>query len=456
MSSRLNINSLDVSGKQILLGERYLPEGRYKKIQLIIKQASLKNKDRTARLAVKSEEREIGFEIIVKRNQNSSLFIDWNVDASVVNGYLFEPLFTVKGQISELSALLVYVTNEESNNVSVIDRQSGEIVATVMTGRRPRGIATSQGKEHPKVYVANSGSNSVSVIDPTTNKVEIEVPVRFGREPEGIAVIRISPEKELLFVTNYGSDNVSVIDASSYQEIEKINVGDGPIAVAIDPPVENLSGTRFISFEDTNLLRSFRESFFNVYVANKNSRDVSVIKMDRFGNRSEDVTNIKVDWSPVALTADYQRGKVYVANYNSENLSVIDILQLVKGNKTGAASSITNVGTSITGIITDPDLDRIYLLKELSGEIVIIRPFAEAFGSAKVTMAFSPVIDSITVGISPRSFLMDPENRKIYTVNRGSDTVTVVDKTTKREEMNIPVGKKPYGIAMFPLSKRTE
>ncbi len=449
MNTPMNINSIALTGHQVRLGERYLQEGRYKKLQLIVKQPLIKRKDKTVNLALPSEGIEINIDITVRRNQNTSLFLSWNPDASVADGYLFNPAFTVKNQAPELSSLLVYVTNEASNNVSVINRQTGEIVATVLVGQKPRGIATSLGKEHPKVYVANSGSNSISVIDPTLNKVEVEIPVRFGREPEGIAVARVSPDRELIFVTNYGSNNVSVIDATTYQEIEKINVGDGPIAVATDPPVESLSIIRFLSFDDINTLRRFREKFFNVYVANKNSRDVSVIRMDMVRNTPGDVTNIPVDWSPITLTVDSQRGKVYAGNYNYDNLSVIDILQIIKGNKAGAVSSITNVGPSVVGIIADPEFDRIYLLKEFSGEILVIRPFSEAFGSMRATM--SPIMGTIIVGKSPRSLILDPEGRKMYVVNRGSDTVSVVDKTTRREEQVIPVGKNPYGIAMFPF-----
>lgn len=452
MNTPMSINSIAVTDHQIRLGERFLPEGRYKKLQLIVKQALIKRKDKPANLALPPEGIEKGIEInidiTVKRNQNTSLFLSWNTDASIVDGYLFNPVFTIKGQVPELSALLIYVTNEASNNVSVINRQSGEIVATVLVGKKPKGVATSQGKEYPKVYVANSGSNSISVIDPTTNKVEVEIPIRFGREPEGIAVVRLPSDKELIFVTNYGSNNVSVIDASTYQEIDKINVGDGPIAVAADPSVESLS-TRFLSFDDINALKRFREKFYNVYVTNKNSKDISVIRMDIQTGNPDEIINITVDWSPITLKVDYQRGKVYVGNYNYDNLSVIDILQIIKGNKTGAVSTITNVGPSVIGIITDPEFDRLYLLKEFSGEIMIIRPFSEAFGPMKTTM--SPLIATIPVGKSPRSLILDPEGRKIYVVNRGSDTVSVIDKTTKREEQVIPVGKNPYGITMFPF-----
>ncbi|MFZ6016228.1 MAG: DUF4382 domain-containing protein [Nitrospirota bacterium] len=448
MNIPLSINSIAVAGRQMLLGERTLPEGRYEKLQLVVRQASIKRKGKMASLALPSEGIEVSLNITINKNQNTSLFLNWNADASIVDRYLFNPVFTVKGQVPELSTLLIYVTNEGSNNVSVINRQSGEVVATIMVGKKPRGIATGSRRERLKVYVANSGSNSISVIDPTTNKVENEIPLRFGREPEGIAMARVSSEKELIFVTNYSSNTVSVVDTSTYQEIEKIDVGNGPIAVAVDPSVESLSGTRFLSSEDINILRSYREKYLNVYVVNKNSKDVSVLMMDVLRNRCEEVINVSVEWGPVALAVDYQKGKIYVANYGFDNLSIIDILQIIKGNKSGAVSAISNVGTSITGVIADPAFDRIYLLKEIPGEVIIIRPPSNDYSTLRTIV--TPIMGTIAVGNSPRALILDPEARKLYVVNRGSNNVSVIDKTTRREEKVIPVGKRPYGIAMFP------
>ncbi|MFA4920254.1 MAG: hypothetical protein WC581_13555 [Thermodesulfovibrionales bacterium] len=444
----IKVNSVSVAGRQLLLSEQTLPEGKYKRLQLIVKQASVKNQEKTATLALPPEGIESAIDVNIRRNANTSVFLFWNADGSIGDGYLFKPALTVTGQVPELSNLLVYVTNEESNNVSVLNRQTGDVVAAVMVGKKPRGIAVSRGRERPRVYVANSDSDSISVIDPTTNKVEVEIPIRFGRAPEGITVVRISPDRELIFTANYASDNVSVIDAATYQEIDKINTGDGPVAITADPPADLFSGSRFLNFEDLNVLRNYRERFFNVYTANKNSKDVSVIKMNALTGRFEGVFPVAVQWSPITLATDYQRGKVYVGNYNYDNLSVIDIVQVAREFTSGIVSEITNVGNTVTGIIADPDIDRLYLLKEASSEIMILRPFSEAFGAMKTSMG--PVIGTIAVGNSPRSFIMDPEGRKLYVVNRGSDSVSVVDKTTSREEKVIPVGEKPYGIAMFP------
>ncbi|MEW6570414.1 MAG: YncE family protein [Nitrospirota bacterium] len=451
VSDPIRVNSITIAGRQLLLSEKYLPEGNYKKLQLAVKEASIKRKDRTATLALPAEGIVLDIDLTIKRDQSAPLFLNWNADASVEDVYLFRPVFSITGQVPELGSLLVYVTNENSNNVSVINRQTGDVVATILVGKKPRGVAAGTLRERPRIYVSNSGSDSISVIDPTLNKIDVEIPIRFGKQPEGIAAARVSANKELIFVTNYGSDNVSVIDAATYQEMEKINVGRGPIAVAVDPPAETQSRARFLSFEDINLLRDYGDRFFNVYVANRNSREVSVIKMDRRESRAVEVINLSVEWSPLTITVDSQRGKIYVGNYDYDGLSVIDVLQIIRGNTAGAVSSITNVGTSVVGILADPDLDRIYLLREITGEILIIRPFGEALIPQRPTMVMSPVIDRIPVGNSPRSLVLDPEGRTIYVVNRGSNTVSVINKTTKRREKVIPVGKKPYGIAMFPF-----
>jgi YVTN family beta-propeller protein len=178
MSIPRKINSVALTGQQILLCEETLPTDRYKKLQLVVQEALIKREDWTANLALPDEGIFVNIDFVLSRDQNVSIFLSWDVEASVVDQYLFKPLFTVKRQVPELSSLLIYVSNEDSNNVSVINRQTGEIVATVMVGKKPRGLAVSLSRERPRVYVANAGSNSISVIEPTQNKVEQEIPMK--------------------------------------------------------------------------------------------------------------------------------------------------------------------------------------------------------------------------------------------------------------------------------------
>jgi len=448
LSKPVEINSFAIKDRQILLNESLLPEGRYRKLQIFIADALLKRKE-MANLTIESEKIEFDINISIIRSQNTSLFLHWNSDASLVAGYIFKLALLVKRQVPELSPLLVYVSNEGSDNVYVINREIGQVVGVVMVGNKPKGIAAGTRRDAPRLYVANSGSNSISVIDPTTNKVETEIPLRLGWQPEDIAVYKVSQNREIIFAANYGSNTVSVVDGQTYHEMERIIVGSGPFAIAVDPPLENVRDFAFLSHEDANVVRNYRQRFFNVYVANKNSRNISVIIMDSLTIRPVDVVNLDVEWGPVDIAVDYTRAKAYIANYDSDRLSVLDIVQIIKGNRAGAVSFILGVGFGIRAVSVDAAFDRIYLLKERTGEILIIKSPTD-IGQIRSNIA-SFIMGTIPIKGSPRSIAMDSEFRKIFAASRTTNNVYVIDKFTKVEERAVPSGKQPYGIAVFPF-----
>ena len=92
----------------------------------------------------------------------------------------------------------MYVTNRESNTVSVIDEERGKI-NTIPVGKYPLGIAIDN--DTKKVYVTNRDSNTTSIIDGTTDKVVKNVTV--GSFPDGIA---IDPNTRKVYVANVGDD----------------------------------------------------------------------------------------------------------------------------------------------------------------------------------------------------------------------------------------------------------
>ena len=81
----------------------------------------------------------------------------------------------------------IYVANDCSDNVSVIDGASNTVVATVAVGSGPYGVAVNPNTN--RIYVTNAGSDNVSVIDGATNTVVATVavgsrPLRRGRQPQ--------------------------------------------------------------------------------------------------------------------------------------------------------------------------------------------------------------------------------------------------------------------------------
>ena len=79
-----------------------------------------------------------------------------------------------------------YVTNEKSDEVTVIDTDTDKVIATIKVGKRPRGVIVSPDGKF--VYVANGNSNDISVIDTKKNEVVETIPA--GEDPEGIGRCR--------------------------------------------------------------------------------------------------------------------------------------------------------------------------------------------------------------------------------------------------------------------------
>ena len=95
-----------------------------------------------------------------------------------------------------------------------------------------------------RAYVANQFDNTVSVIDTATNTVVASILV--GDAPHGIAV---TPNGAFAYVANLSSNNVSVISAATNSVVATVAVGSLPVAVAITPNgafayVTNLAATQ--------------------------------------------------------------------------------------------------------------------------------------------------------------------------------------------------------------------
>lgn len=107
-----------------------------------------------------------------------------------------------------------YITNRNSDSVSVIDTGTNTVTATIdirfvssigIVDDEPTGVAISPDGRH--AYITNTFSGLVSAIETESNTITANFP-GFGG-PVGVAV---SPDGRYAYVTNYFSDSVSVID----------------------------------------------------------------------------------------------------------------------------------------------------------------------------------------------------------------------------------------------------
>src|SRR5215510_11084128 len=148
---------------------------------------------------------------------------------------------------SRKPAVTVYVTNEASGDLSVIDAAKNEVIATLSLGKRPRGIQITPDRKN--IFVALSGSpiagpgvdedslpppdksaDGIGIVDVDRNAFLRLMPV--GSDPEQIAISRDGGK---LYVANEDAGVASVVDARSGQIVKTLPVGKEPEGVGISP-----------------------------------------------------------------------------------------------------------------------------------------------------------------------------------------------------------------------------
>lgn len=290
----------------------------------------------------------------------------------------------------------IYVANDDSNSLSVVDGVSNSVSATVNLGTDPWGVAVN--KTTNKIYVSNKGSNTLAVVDGTNNTVATNVTVQTM--PYGVAVNETTNK---IYVANYVSNTVSVIDGSNNTVVTNITVGSAPAGIAVN--------------EVTN----------KIYVTNYSSNNVSVID----GTNNTVSTTVTVGTGPNGVAVNPTTNTIFVANYFGPSVSVIN------GDTNTVTTTIT---TNITpyGVVVDAALNRIYVSTRDSSGLTVINGVGNAI-LATVPVAGNPF--GFAVGINTTT-------KMVYISGRNNSLVTIVDSTNDIPVSTVNLLTSPEGVAV--------
>jgi len=133
------------------------------------------------------------------------------------------------------SAHRAYVTNSNSDTVSVIDTFSSSVLTVIAVPTVPPAPLSIPADitinvSGTRLYIALGGTNQVAEIDTTTNSVIRRFNV--GMAPTGVAVNRAG---DTLYVSNQNADNVSVIDVATGELQATIHTNEKPLFITISP-----------------------------------------------------------------------------------------------------------------------------------------------------------------------------------------------------------------------------
>ena len=338
---------------------------------------------------------------------------------------------------AESPAYLVFVSNERSGDVTVIDGNTDEVVATFPVGKRPRGIhATPDGR---RLFVTLSGSprmapgldenrapadkraDGLGVIDPATRKLIDRW--HAGSDPEQFAISR---DGKFAFIANEDDASASIVDLESGQSRGKIKVSEEPEGVGVNP------------------------SNGEVYVTCEEKGEVFAIDPDQ----QRVIAKIDTGGRPRSVAFSPDGARAYAACENGGYIAVIDAQSHKLLSKTPLPTGSLPMGTAVSR-----DGKELYVSTGRGNAVVVITtqklnaresPLLSARGEGE---GEESVVAMIPVGSRVWGIALDPSGTKLYTANGASNDVSVVDLKSRKELRRIKVGDGPWGIAIVGASK---
>lgn len=398
-----------------------------------------------------------------------------NMILKVIDGIGFSPVGIAYNSVNQK----IYVTNYQSNTVSVIDVTLDSLITKINVGNSP--VHITYNPFNNKIYTANFDGNSVTVISGENDSVETSVPV--GIRPYGLLY---EPYANFIYVTDLWSDSLFIIDGNSNNIVGTLPSGGACPYSLLHNPLQNqvlvgntfggnvrifdamnnnivattqVGGTvRWLEYNSTNGflyagIRTFSET--NIIMVIDPATNNIVTKMPTANSR--EISGICVNPND---------NKLYVA---SDSIEIFDLTTHTK---------ITEIHTGINprGIVYNPCNNCIYVSHILDEKITAIDGTSNGIVTDiklpsggedlcvntidnKVYVALFPidtvvVIDALTnsiigcirAGDHPRRMVFNSQRNKVYVANYVSNNITIIDGEGDSLIVNISVGNKPVAL----------
>ncbi|MEP3332336.1 beta-propeller fold lactonase family protein [Sedimentitalea sp.] len=284
-----------------------------------------------------------------------------------------------------------YVTNQNSDEVSVLDLDAGVELRRVSVPGKPAGIAADgQGQ----FYTVSPDSKTVRRIDATTDAVLAEAVLEGG--PIGIA---LDMPRGHAFVSVWYNARVWVLDAVTLVELGTLETGSAPAGLAVSP--------------DGRLLAC----------ADRDADKVSVFDLATLTL----LHRVAVGERPFGL-GFAPNGRLFVGNVGSDDVTVLDAL-------TGELLATVPVGS------------RPYGVAFAAGRAFVTNQYADTVSA--IDLATLAPIATIDVGEYPEGIDSTTDQTRVVVANWFSNSVSVIDANNLAVVAEIETGDGPRAFGKF-------
>ena len=306
----------------------------------------------------------------------------------------------------------VYVPDEQSGTVIVIDPLTFKVVDRFSAGARPEHVTPDW--DLRRLYVNNSAANSLTIIDPRTGR------------PSGIRTV---PDPYNLYFSLDGSKAIVVLDSS-------LSGSEYGASGSVD------SGPRQLYFYDRRtwrLLKALRIPWAGADHLDFSADGRFFLMSTEYAGRlvKVDVARMAVagalfvGGSPVDVRLAPDGQLFYAANQRLGGVSIVDAVHMRK-------VGFIRTGRGAHGLAISRDDRRLYVTNRQAGTLSVI------------DFAARTVVATWRIGGTPDMIAVSPDGTQLWISNRYSGTVTVVDTSTGQVVRTIRVGGRPHGLTYYP------
>lgn len=313
----------------------------------------------------------------------------------------------------------LYVSNEDSGTVTVIDMATAQAIDNFEVGVRPRGIRLSPDGKF--LFVALSGSpkcgpnvseaecakmsadktkDGIAMIDLAAGHKLVRV-LPGGSDPEQFD---IAPDGKRIYVSNEDVGKISVVEVETGRIVKEIEVGEEPEGVKMSPDgrfalttseetstVAAIDAEKLVTTCTLTVGRRPRDIAFaspsSAFISSEASGQV--FQVDPVACKNTRAFKLPAGARPMGLALSNDKTTLYVGNGRARTVSAIEIA---------------------------------------SGTIRTSEP----------------------VGVRPWGVALSPDGTRLFTANGPSNDVAVLDAKTLAVLSKIPAGKSPWGLAALP------
>ncbi len=313
----------------------------------------------------------------------------------------------------------IYVTNEDSGDLSVISAPNFALLTTIPVGQRPRGLKISP--DGKTVFVALSGSPKC----PPSMPDSVCDQLKADKTKDGIAVVSvadrrvlrvlpggsdpeqfdISPDGKRLYIANEDAHTMTVLDIKTGAIIKTIPVGREPEGVTVSP--------------DGRL----------AYITSETDHSVSVIDAATLTVKA----TIKVGIRPRSIAFSPDGKRAYVSGEFDRSVSEINVAT----SKVLSRIRLPD-GALPMGIVVSKSAKTLFVANG-RGKTV-----------SEINLTTRRVVRSLEVGKRPWGLALSPDGRYLYTANGPSNDATVIDVAAWKVLQRVPTGANPWGVVVGP------